>query len=757
MKFDIVLEFKNNQSVKANLARPFDPGENKIEVILTKKEIKKTFPLSNVCILQMRNKPDYPGLNFDKGVLEEVETNTGKKFNVRVIEDQNFQTGFISVSIEKESVCKYVFFTFRCVRLRRQFNPIGEILEDSGAISKKDVYNALVEQKRLKERRVGEIISEQENVPQETIEETIGRMIKAKKMSPHAKIGEILIAAALVTAEQVEQALASQAKGKKIPLGALLIENGLVTEEEVLRALATKFRLTYFDFEDFTLDDKAIALISPEIVQKFRILPIKEDGNCLVVATSDPSSHSNTSEALRFHANRRIEMVVSTSESISNFINSLYGKDDEQVENILDELGEEELDVEEEEDTYHSGVDESDSKVIRLVNKVLVDGYRKNVSDIHIEPGLGRDPVQVRYRIDGICHKVHVIPKTYSRALVARIKILSNLDITESRRPQSGKMVARFDRRKVEFRVEVTPTVGGLQDVVLRILASAKPLPLDHMGFSPANLVAFEEVLAKPYGLILCVGPTGSGKTTTLHSALGHINTPERKIWTAEDPVEITQPGLRQVQVYSKIGFTFQSALRSFLRADPDVIMIGEMRDIETAKISIEASLTGHLVLSTLHTNTAPETVMRLIEMGLDPISFADALLAVLAQRLARRLCVKCKKSYHPDKKEYEDLVMSYGEEYFRADKISEYSEDLTLMRKTGCVSCGKMGYLKRLGIHEMLVGTEEIKIAIKKKEDMEVIRNQAIADGMRTLRMDGIRKIFEGLIDLEQVKRVCI
>ncbi|OEU79958.1 MAG: hypothetical protein BA872_04875 [Desulfobacterales bacterium C00003060] len=634
---------------------------------------------------------------------------------------------------------------------------MGEILEDSGAISKKDVYNALVEQKRLKERRVGEIISEQENVPQETIEETIGRMIKAKKMSPHAKIGEILIAASLVTAEQVEQALASQAKGKKIPLGALLIEGGLVTEEEVLRALATKFRLTYFDFEDFTLDDKAIALISPEIVQKFRILPIKDAGNCLVVATSDPSSHSNTSEALRFHANRRIEMVVSTSESISNFINSLYGKDDEQVENILDELGEEELDVEEEEDTYHSGVDESDSKVIRLVNKVLVDGYRKNVSDIHIEPGLGRDPVQVRYRIDGICHKVHVIPKTYSRALVARIKILSNLDITESRRPQSGKMVARFDRRKVEFRVEVTPTVGGLQDVVLRILASAKPLPLDHMGFSPANLIAFEEVLAKPYGLILCVGPTGSGKTTTLHSALGHINTPERKIWTAEDPVEITQPGLRQVQVHSKIGFTFQSALRSFLRADPDVIMIGEMRDIETAKISIEASLTGHLVLSTLHTNTAPETVMRLIEMGLDPISFADALLAVLAQRLARRLCVKCKKSYHPDKKEYEDLVMSYGEEYFRADKISEYSEDLTLMRKTGCISCGKMGYLKRLGIHEMLVGTEEIKIAIKKKADMEVIRNQAIADGMRTLRMDGIRKIFEGLIDLEQVKKVCI
>ena len=757
MKFDIVLDFKNKRSVKANLARPFDPDENKIEVILTEKEIKKTFSLPNICVLQMRNKPDYPGLNFDKGVLEEVETNIGKTFNVRVLEDQNFQTGFISVSIDKESVYKYVFFTSWCLRSRRQFNPIGEILEDNGAISKEDVDIALVEQKRLKERRVGEIISEQENVPQETIEGTISRMIKAKKMSPHAKIGEILIAASLVTSEQVEQALASQAKGKKMPLGALLIERGLVTEEQVLKALASKFKLTYLDLADFTLNDNAIALISPEIVQKFKILPIKDSGSCLTVATSDPSSHANTSDVLRFHANRRIEMVVSTTEGINNFINSLYGKDDDQVENILDELGEEELDVEEEEDTYRSGVDESDSKVIRLVNKILIDGYRKNVSDIHIEPGLGRHPVQVRYRVDGICHKEHVVPKTYSRALVARIKILSNLDITESRRPQSGKMVARFDKKKVEFRVEVTPTVGGLQDVVLRILASAKPLPLDQMGFSPANLIAFEEVLAKPYGLILCVGPTGSGKTTTLHSALGHINTPERKIWTAEDPVEITQPGLRQVQVNPKIDFTFQSALRSFLRADPDVIMIGEMRDIETAKISIEASLTGHLVLSTLHTNSAPETVMRLIEMGLDPISFSDALLAVLAQRLARRLCVKCKKSYHPDQKEYKDLVMSYGEKYFRADKISEYSEDLTLMQKTGCIFCGKMGYLKRLGIHEMLVGTEEIKIAIKKKEDMEVIRNQAIADGMRTLRMDGIRKIFEGLIDMEQVKRVCI
>lgn len=305
--------------------------------------------------------------------------------------------------------------------------------------------------------------------------------------------------------------------------------------------------------------------------------------------------------------------------------------------------------------------------------------------------------------------------------------------------------------------METMATVEGCEDAVLRVLSSSKPLSLKDMGFSPTNLESFKEMLEKPYGIILCVGPTGSGKTTTLHSAIAHINTPERKILTAEDPVEITQKGLRQVQVNARIGLTFQYALRSFLRADPDVIMIGEMRDTETTKTAIEASLTGHLVFSTLHTNSAPETVTRLIEMGMDPFNFSDAILGVLAQRLVRRLCERCKAPYHPDMAEYEDLVRAYGEEWFKANEMPPYSDDLKLMRKTGCEACGGSGYKGRVAIHELLVGTEAVKTAIKQNMPLDEFKTLALHEKMTTLRMDGIFKVFQGIMDISEVMRVCI
>ncbi len=352
---------------------------------------------------------------------------------------------------------------------------------------------------------------------------------------------------------------------------------------------------------------------------------------------------------------------------------------------------------------------------------------------------------------------VHKISPAYKMAIVARLKIMARLDIAEHRRPQSGKILLRYEGRKIEYRMEVTPTVGGNEDAVLRILAASKPLPLAQMGFSEKNRLAFEKALAKPYGIILCVGPTGSGKTTTLHSGLGHINKPDRKIWTAEDPVEITQAGLRQVQVHPKIGFGFKEALRSFLRADPDVIMIGEMRDAETAKTAIEASLTGHLVFSTLHTNSAPETVVRLIEMGMDAFNFADAMLAVLAQRLGRRLCDQCREPYHPSREEYDDLVHAYGERWFAAHGLPAYDDGLTLMRAVGCRNCNQTGYRGRIAIHELLVGSEGVKAGIKKGLMAEDLKELGIEEGMSTLKMDGIHKVFQGLTDLDQVLRVCL
>jgi type II secretory ATPase GspE/PulE/Tfp pilus assembly ATPase PilB-like protein len=333
---------------------------------------------------------------------------------------------------------------------------------------------------------------------------------------------------------------------------------------------------------------------------------------------------------------------------------------------------------------------------------------------------------------------------------------MSDLDIAERRLPQDGKIkFKKYAPLDIELRVATVPTAGRNEDVVMRLLPTGEPIPLEKMGMSERNYEALIEMIKKPYGLFLCVGPTGSGKTTTLHSALRYINNPEIKIWTAEDPVEITQKGLRQVQVHPKIGFNFAAAMRSFLRADPDVIMVGEMRDHETASTGIEASLTGHLVLSTLHTNSASETITRLLDMGMDPFNFADALLGILAQRLVRTLCKDCKEAYHPSREEFDALVRSYSGD-FDALNIS-YNDDLMLYRAKGCQRCQQTGYKGRTGLFELLAGTRKMKLLIQNKARNEEIKDQAIADGMATLMQDGIRKVLLGQTDLMQVRKVCM
>ncbi len=398
------------------------------------------------------------------------------------------------------------------------------------------------------------------------------------------------------------------------------------------------------------------------------------------------------------------------------------------------------------------GVSEEAPAVVKLVNRILHDAVQIDASDIHIEPAKGKNPTQVRMRVDGVCQKMLEIPASHQPATAARIKIMSRLDIAEKRLPQDGKFTVKLGGHPIEVRVATIPTVFG-EGIVMRILATGGAMPFDKLCLSDINYNMLDKLILHPHGILLVVGPTGSGKTTTLHAVLGKLNTPEKKIWTAEDPVEITQPGLQQVQMNNRVGLDFASALRAFLRADPDIILIGEMRDKETAHAGVEASLTGHLVLSTLHTNSAPETITRLLDIGLDPINFADAVIGILAQRLIRTLCKSCKEAYKPEQKEIDFIRRHYGDEYI--DELNINWSELQLHKAVGCPSCNNTGYKGRVGIHELLPISAKNRNNIYSSATVEVIAKQGIEDGMRTLVQDGIVKVVNGITDFKQLQAI--
>jgi type II secretory ATPase GspE/PulE/Tfp pilus assembly ATPase PilB-like protein len=735
------------------LNQEFDPTSGHVDFFCTAEQRSNILALSEICFIKFLGKPDLADSFSEDEFFEDVTTYTGERFHLRLKKSgKRVAQGFYGYPVEIDSAFKSIFFTSEGFNKRSHDQPLGEVLSRQGMVEESDVKDALAEQKQLRNRRVGEILAEQAEVPQVVVEQAIENATQNGRTKAQARVGDILVEAGLVTQKQVEEALQEQSSGKRKRIGLILIERGLITEDQLLEALAKKFGLQVIDLDETTISPEALRQLPQEMIIRMQALPISLQGTCLTVATATPTDPT-ISENLRFATNCQIELVCARSNQIGEKIALIYDKGDDSVEDLIDEL--EDMDVTVDEEPEIDKITESDSKVINLVNKVLLDASNKGISDIHFEPGMGPNPLKIPYRKDGICCTVHQIAATYKAAVISRLKIISKLDIAEHRRPQSGKILLKQAGERIEYRVEITPTVGGQEDAVLRVLASSRIIPLDDLGFSASNLERFKELLHKPYGIILCVGPTGSGKTTSLHSALAEINEPDTKIWTAEDPVEITQEGLRQVQVHPKIGFTFEDALRSFLRADPDVIMIGEMRDPVTAKTAIGASLTGHRVFSTLHTNNAPETVVRLIEMGMDPFNFADAMLGILAQRLARRLCKECKEPYHPKRAEYNNLVEAYGAAQFKEDDLPKFSKDLTLMKAVGCEECEGQGYSGRIAVHELLVNSAEIKKAIKQNAGVEDITKLAEEQGMRNLRRDGIQKIFLGMTDLPQVNKV--
>jgi type II secretory ATPase GspE/PulE/Tfp pilus assembly ATPase PilB-like protein len=542
----------------------------------------------------------------------------------------------------------------------------------------------------------------------------------------------------------------------------VLMERYLITKQEMGYALSTFYKCPFVEYDDKRqLTPALLRGINPGHLKTHHWVPLQADEQQVDILIDNPLASDKIQDIQRLFPGKTVRCMVGLREDILKYVQAISSDRVQQStpEALTTLLGQMEAAEQEAplDEVDESSIDENHSVIVRLVNQVLSDAYKQGVSDIHIEPEGPKEETIIRFRVDGRCYDYLKVPGSYRRALVSRLKIMARLDIAERRKPQDGKIKFRMADREIELRVATLPTAGvGNEDIVLRILTASRPMPLDQLHISERNLQELRAALEKSCGLILCVGPTGSGKTTMLHAALAALNSRDRKIWTAEDPVEITQRGLRQVQVNAKIGFTFAAALRAFLRADPDVIMVGEIRDRETAEAGLEAALTGHLVLSTLHTNSSVETITRLLEMDMDPFTFADALLGVMAQRLARTICPHCKESYHPNQDDYHALVSAYGIEAFTRLEVP-YDEHFVLQRGTGCAECHQSGYKGRIALHELLVVTPDLRRLIHTRSPAETLLQSAIAQGMTTLMQDGILKVLAGWTDYHQVKAVAM
>jgi type II secretory ATPase GspE/PulE/Tfp pilus assembly ATPase PilB-like protein len=578
-----------------------------------------------------------------------------------------------------------------------------------------------------------------------------------RKMTMERSLLDCIAYRGLISQIDLDTAV-EESLSREVDLEMILLEKYRVPRAALGLALSEFYQCPYVSYDERTvIDPDLLKNLSFDYLRRNSWIPLKRQGTVLDIVINDPHDLEKGLDIRRAFPGMTVRFSVGLRRDIEQYLLVATGQaNGGSITEILGELVDE-AGIERSAEGEPGEIDENDSAIVRLTNQIIAEGYRLGVSDIHIEPYSDRKETAVRFRVDGTCFTYMRIPAVYRRAIASRLKIMANLDIAERRKPQDGKIRYKLAKdREIELRVATLPTAGNNEDVVLRLLTAKEIMPLEAMDFSPEILQAVKELSERPHGIFLCVGPTGSGKTTTLHAVMRHINTDERKIWTAEDPIEITQEGLRQVQVHPKIGFTFASAMRAFLRADPDVIMIGEMRDKETADIAIEASLTGHLVMSTLHTNSAVETVTRLLDMGCDSFNFADAMLGILAMRLCKRICLHCRESYHPTQQEYDELVQGYGARYWERLGVT-YTEDFTLYRGKGCDACNNSGFKGRVALHELLVGSEDLKNLIQGKARTAEILSVAMRDGMVTLLQNGIEKVLRGVTTYRQVRAVAI
>jgi type II secretory ATPase GspE/PulE/Tfp pilus assembly ATPase PilB-like protein len=585
-----------------------------------------------------------------------------------------------------------------------------------------------------------------------------------------------LVTEGVLSQDELQQGIQrAREEGKSVE--HMLMAGYHIRPAQIGQSLAKFFGVGYEPFNAGRIRSEMLhGALKREFIGQQGWIPLEETTDGLVIMCTDPEAVRGSRVVPQvFPRIAKFAYRVTTQTEFDETLNQLFGTgaDNSSIDQLLADM-DSPLEGESVDDTTLESA-AADNELVKFVNKVIIDAYNQKVSDIHIEPMPGKAKTGIRFRIDGTLQPYIEVPAQFRQAMITRLKIMCDLDISEKRKPQDGKIkFKKYGPLDIELRVATIPSAGGVEDVVMRILAAGEPIPLEKLGLTANNKERLEKTISKPYGLFYVCGPTGSGKTTTLHSILKFLNTPDTKIWTAEDPVEITQKGLRQVQINRKAGIDFALVMRAFLRADPDIIMVGESRDKETVAMGVEASLTGHMVFSTLHTNSAPESITRLLDMGMDPFNFADALLGILAQRLAKKLC-DCKEAHALSSQEIKDFIREYAEELrhtdaWKADEGGEsqklfedwmerYGKDgkLTVYRAVGCDKCGNTGYKGRIGLHELMIADDAAKKLIQERARVAELFASAVSSGMHTLKMDGMEKVLMGLTDLKMVRSVCI
>ncbi len=707
----------------------------------------------------------------------------------------------LKLPVSPQSLAGYAAFSRQLINLAdvyddaalKQIHPaltfLKEVDKRSGYRTREMLVAPVMEGDTL--HGVLQIINNKSNQPFSELEvegvsqlcKTLGTAIRQRMHKPEEVQRKVaskfdgLIADGVITREELQQCV-EEARNESQSVEHVLMSKFKVKPAQIGPSLSKFFGVPYEPFKQGRMKvDHLHGALKRDFVTGQGWMPLEDSPEGLVIVCTDPEAVRGSRVVPQvFSKFSKFSYRVTTQTEFQETLDQILGgmTDTGSIDDMLADMDGGPLeDGSGEDNSLESAA--ADNELVKFVNKVIIDAYHQKVSDIHIEPMPGKFKTGIRFRIDGSLMPYIEVPAHFRQAMVTRLKIMCDLDISERRKPQDGKIkFKKYGPLDIELRVATIPSAGGVEDVVMRILAAGEPIPLEKLGLTPHNNKRVIQTVEKPYGLFYVCGPTGSGKTTTLHSILKHLNKSDTKIWTAEDPVEITQKGLRQVQINKKAGIDFALVMRAFLRADPDIIMVGESRDKETVSMGVEASLTGHLVFSTLHTNSAPESITRLLDMGMDPFNFADALLGILAQRLAKKLC-DCKESYAPEGSELKKFVAEYAEELrhskaWKADYDGEmqklidswvelYGQDgsLRFYRSKGCDKCNNTGYKGRVGLHELLIADDDVKKLIQERARVAEIFVAAVEGGMRTLKMDGMEKIMMGLTDLKMVRQVCI